>query len=197
MEKSIACASTENEMIKDLSKALLDAGVNEGANYYESDEYGKPYFKLSKPFKKELENDPDVCYVYVDVDDNEYTVHGRYLHEHFGSANRAVSLALGLLSGEIVEVALFFPDRMAGFFLFNTGNPEKHIKVIDDNAEQIMEHLNSPMASAPNLHGHILFSPAFPFYLQWGGGRQPQIKGVEVYMLSSVFAEHPEYYVIR
>lgn len=198
MEKSIPCASTDNQMIADMSKALMEAGITDGAlNYYESDEYSVPYFKIAKKFKKETENDPDVCYVYVDVDENEYTVHGRYVHEHFGSERRAAELVLGLLCGEIVEVALVFPNKMAGFFLPNLGDPEKHVNVINDNAEQIMKHLNSPMATSPNVHGHTLFSPAFPYYLQWGGARQPQIEGVQIYMLSSVFAEHPEYYVIK
>lgn len=196
MEKAIPCSSTDNKMIADISKVLLEVGIEDGAHYYESDEYRVPYFKLAKKYKKESENDPDVCYVYIDVDDNEYTVHGRYVHEHIGSEHKAVTLAFGLLSGAIVEVALVYPNKMAGFFLPNMGDPAKHIKVIDDNADQILKHLNSPMASAPNVHGHSLFSAAFPYYLQWGGGRQPQIEGVQVYMLSSVFGEHPEYYII-
>ena len=197
MEKSIPCADSNNQMIKDMSDTLMEIGITDAANYYESDDYSKPYFKIAKEFKKESEKDPDVYYIYIDVDDNEYTVHGRYVHEHFGGANRAAMLVAGLLTGSIVEVALVFPDRMAGFFLANTGDPAKNVQVIDDNAETIMKHLNSPMAAAPNIHGHILFSPAFPYYLQYGGGRQPQIEGVRVYLLSSVFAEHPEYYVIQ
>ena len=197
MEKIIPCASCDNQMIKDMSDVLTEIGITDAANYYESDEYGKPYFKIAKAFKKETEDDPDFWYIYVDVDDNEYTVHGRYVHEHFGGANRAAMLVAGLLTGSTVEVALVFPDRMAGFFLQNTGDPAKNVKVIDDNAEDIMKHLNSPMAASPNLHGHVLFSPAFPYYLQYGGGRQPQIEGVTIYLLSSVFGEHTEYYVIQ
>lgn len=185
-------------MIADMSAALAEVGIVDGfQNYYESDEYGVPYFKIPKKFKKESENDPDVCYVYVDVDENEYTVHGRYVHEHLGNERQAAKLVLGLLTGAIAEVALVFPNKMAAFFLPNTGDPAQNVKVIDDNAEKIMEHLNSPMASAPNVHMHVLFSPAYPYYLHFGGGRQPQIEGVQIYMVSSVFAEHPEYYVIR
>lgn len=197
MEKSIPCAESNNEMIKDLSKVLIGLGITDANNYYEADDYAKPYFKIAKKFKKETDKDPDVYYIYVDVDDNEYTVHGRYVHEHFGGTDRAAMLVVGLLTGSIVEVALVFPDRMAGFFLTNTGDPAKNVKVIDDNAEEIMRHLNSPMAAAPNIHGHVIFSAAFPYYLQYGGGRQPQIEGVRIYLLSSVFAEHPEYYVIQ
>ncbi|MCH5160104.1 MAG: hypothetical protein J1F66_04560 [Clostridiales bacterium] len=197
MERSHPCTTTDNEMIKDMSIALLKCGIDEGANYYEADEYSKPYFKISKKFKKESDNDPEVCYIYIDVDDAEYTVHGRYIHEHLSHENKAVNLVLGLLSGAIAEVVLVFLNKMAGFFLLNTGDPEKNVNVINDNAETIMEHLSSRMASAPNVHGHIIFSAAFPYYLQYGGGRQPQIEGVQIYMLSSVFAEHPEYYIIQ
>ena len=197
MEKMIPCASTTDQMIKDMSEVLLEIGVTDGANYYESDEYRVPYFKIAKPFKKETEDDPDFWYIYVDVDENEYTVHGRFIHEHFGGANRAAMLVAELLTGSTVEVALVFPDRMAGFFMQNTGDPAKNVKVIDDNADTIMKHLNSPMATMPNVHGHVLFSPAFPYYLYYGGGRQPQIEGVTIYLLSSVCGEHTEYYVIQ
>lgn len=198
MEKAILCSSTDNQMIADMSVALAEAGIVDGSqNYYESDEYSVPYFKIPKKFKKESDSDPDVCYIYVDVDDNEYTVHGRYVHEHIGNERKAANLVLGLLCGAIAEVALVFPNKMAAFFVMNTGDPEQNVKIIDENAEQIMEHLNSPMASAPNVHMHILFSPAFPYYLQYGGARQPQIEGVQIYMVSSVFGEHAEYYIIK
>ena len=184
-------------MIKDLSKVLAECGIENAENYYVADEYSVPYFKIPKKYKKEYESDPDVCYIYVDVDDNEYTVHGRYVHEHLGSEQRVANLVLGLLSGELAEVALVFPNKMAAFFIPNTGDPEQNVKIIDLNAETIMKHLNSPMASAPNVHMHMLFSAAHPYYLHCSGGRQPQIEGVQVYMVSSVFGEHPEYYVIR
>ena len=197
MEKELLCVNSDNQMIKDLSKVLTECGVEGADHYYEADDYNAPYFKLPKKYKKESDNDPDVCFVYVDIDENEYTVHGRYIHEHLGGEQQVANLVLGLLSGAIAEVALVFPDKKAGFFMMNTGDPEQNIKVIDINAETIMEHLNSPMAAAPNVHGHIMFEPAFPYYLHWGGGRQPQIQGVTVYMVSIVVGEHPEYYIIQ
>ena len=197
MERKHSCAASDNQMIKDLSKVLIECGIEGAEDYYEADEYRTPYFKIPKKYKKESERDPDVCYVYVDVEETEYTVHGRYVHEHLSHENKVANLVMGLLSGEIAEVALVFPDRMAGFFVQNTGDPEQNAKIVDLNAETIMKHLNSPMASAPNVHGHTMFEAAFPYYLQWGGGRQPQIEGVQIYIVSSVVGEHPEYYVIR
>ena len=197
MEKKIACKTSDNQMILDLSKVLVECGIDAAKNYYQADEYHVPYFKIPKQFHKEANDDPDVVYLFVDVDDNEYTVHGRYIHEHIGNERQVANLVMGLLSGAIAEVALVYPDRMAGFFMMNTGAPEKNIKVIDDNADYIMEHLFSPLASMSNVHGHMIFSAAHPYYLQYGASRQPQIQGVQVYMLSAVFGEHTEYYVIK
>lgn len=197
MERKIACSTTDNQMILDMSKVLIECGIDEGQYYYEADEYSVPYFKISKQFKKETDNDPDKVYLFIDVNETEYTVHGRYIHEHIGNERRVANLVIGLLEGSIAEVALVFPNKMAGFFMLNTGDPAKNVKVIDDNAEQIMEHLSSPLANMANVHGHIIFSAAHPYYLQYGASRQPQIEGIQVYLLSSVFGEHTEYYGIR
>ena len=184
-------------MIAELSKALVKSGIQDGASYYEADDYALPYFKIPKAFKKEFEDDPDYHYVFIDVGENEYTVHGSYIHEHLSSVAEVVRLVNQLFSGATVEVALVFPDRIAGFFMPNTGDPQKNVDVINDNAKTIMEYVNSPIGASPNTHIHTLFSPAYPYTLFCGGLRKPQIEGVTVYMVSYVFAEHPEYYVIQ
>ena len=197
MEKKLLCTSTDNEMILELSKALLKAGIQDGDHYYEADEYAVPYFKLAKAFKKEEPDDPDYHYLFIDVGKNEYTIHGKYVHEHLGGIAQVMWLVQELFSGGIAEVALVFPDRMAGFFMPNTGDPQKNVNVIDANAETIMEYVNSPIGANPNAHIHTLFTPAHPYTLLCGGIRMPQIQGVTIYMVSYVFAEHPEYYIIQ
>lgn len=132
----------------------------------------------------------------MDVDKNEYTVHGRYIHEHIQNEFDVAELVLGLLTGTIVEVAIFFPNKMAGFFMPSLGDPRKNVAVIDHNAKTIMEHLSSSMASSLNFHGHVLFQPVEPYFLQVGAIKQPQLQGAQIYMVSSVFAEHPEYFII-
>ena len=198
MEQQKLCTSANNEMIVELSKALVKAGIEDGAQfYYEADDYPTPYFKIPKAFKKESPEDPDFHYIYIDIEGNEYTVHGSYVHEHLGSAAQVVELVNQLYSGKTVEVALVYPDRMAGFFMRNTGDPQKNVDVINENAKTIMEFVDSPIGASPNTHIHTLFSPAHPYMLLCGGIRKPQIQGVTIYLVSYVFAEHPEYYVIR
>ena len=185
-------------MIIALSKALEKAGIQDGAQYYyEADDYALPYFKIPKAFKKESPEDPDYHYLFIDIDEKEYTVHGSYVHEHLSSVAQVVKLVTHLFSGEVVEVALVFPDRMAGFFMLNTGDPQKNVDVINDNAKTIMEYVNSPIGASLNTHIHTLFSPAYPYTLLCGGFQKPQIQGVTIYLVSYVFAEHPEYYVVQ
>ena len=197
MENQFLCTSSNDQRIRALSNALLDLGIADAAHYYEADEYSVPYFKLGKKFKKESPADPDFHYLYVDVDEDEYTVHGQYGHEHFADAVLAAWLVKALFTGETVEVALVFPDKMAGFFMNNTGDPEQNVKVITDNAKTIMDILNSPSGSMRNVHVHTAFAPSHPYFLLCGGFRRPQIADVTIYMVSYVFAEHPEYYVIQ
>ena len=198
MEQKSLCTETDNEMIKELSKALAKSGIEDGCQYYyEADDYSVPYFKIAKAFKKESEDDPDYHYLYIDVGNSEYTVHGSYIHEHLDSPAQVAWLVSQLFNGVTVEVALVFPDRIAGFFMPNTGDPQRNVDVITDNAKTIMEYVNSPVGASPNAHIHILFSPAHPHMLFCGGLRTPQIPGVSIYMVSYVFAEHPEYYVLK
>ena len=185
-------------MITELSEALINGGITDGADcYYEADDYPVPYFKLAKAYKKEEPSDPDYDYLYVDVGETEYTVIGSYVHEHFRGVDMVVQLVQMLLSGETVEVALVFPDRMAGFFMLNTGDPQKNVDVINNNAEAIMEYVNSPVGAMQNSHIHTVFSPAHPYTLLCGGIRKPQISGVTTYLVSCVLGEHPEYYIVQ
>ena len=185
-------------MIKELSAALKESGIEDGYQYYyDSPDYSVPYFKIPKAFKKETEDDPDYHYLYIDVGDNEYTVHGSYIHEHLGGVAQVIFLVNNLLNGVVVEVALVYPDRVAGFFVLNQGSPEKNVGVINDNVDTIMGYVNSPIGASPNAHIHTLFSPAHPYTLLCGGLRRPQLQGVTIYLVSIVFAEHPEYYIIK
>ena len=198
MEQKHLCTSTDNEMIINLSKALANCGIKDGYQYYyEADNYSVPYFKIPKAFKKESEDDPDYHYIFIDVGENEYTVHGSYIHEHLSGVAQVAFLVSQLFNGVIVEVALVYPDRVAGFFMLNKGDPEKNVGVINENVEAIMEYVNSPIGANPNAHIHTIFSPAHPYMLLCGGLRRPQIEGVTIYLVSYVFAEHPEYYIIK
>ena len=203
MEQKHLCAQTDDEMIRNFSQALLAHGVTDGADcYYTDEEYPYPFFKLPKAYKKESPTDPDTHYVFVDVEEKtgphggEYTVQGNYVHEHIPDADRAANLVADLLRGAIVEVALVYPDRFAGFFVGNTGDPQKNVDIISEHADEILGFLKDA-AGLRGGHMHVLFSRAHPNKLQFGPTTSHRIAGVSIYLVSSVLAEHPEFYVIQ
>ncbi len=204
MEKELLCTSSDNRLIKKFSQALLERGIKDGARYYYSDENCRyPFFKIPKAYKKENLDDPSVHYAFVDIDDDppfseeEYTVFGNFVHEHFNDPGKAAELVSGLLSGEIVEVAIVYPDRMAGFFVKNTGDPQKNVDIIAENFESIKPRLDMDVSAMSGGHWHSLFERAFPYSLQYGPSTEHVLNGISVYMVSSVLAEHPEYYIIQ
>ena len=205
MEKEMLCANSNNALVKRLSEALLKHGVTEGAQvYYEDDDYHLPFFKIPKAYKKESPDDPDVHYVFVDVDtathglnNGEYTVHGNFVHEHIADADRAAELVAQLLRAEVVEVAIVYPDRMAGFFVNNTGDHQKNVDIIGENFAYIKGYLERDMDVLRGGHMHTLFPQIFPNYLQYGPTTKYRIPGINIYLVSSVFAEHPEFYIIQ
>lgn len=205
MEKENLCVLSDNQLIKKFSEALVKQGITEGTQfYYTDDDFHLPFFKLPKAYKKESPDDPDVHYVFVDVDTathglnkGEYTVHGNYVHEHIADADRAAALVAQLLKAEMIEVAIVYPDRMAGFFVNNTGDPQKNVDIIGENFGDIKGYLESDMAALRGGHMHTLFPKIFPNYLQYGPSAQHRIPGISIYLVSSVIAEHPEFYVIQ
>lgn len=71
MEKEMLCATSDNALVKKFSEALVKQGINEGAQYYYTDDdFHLPFFKIPKAYKKESPDDPDIHFVFVDVDSN-------------------------------------------------------------------------------------------------------------------------------
>lgn len=149
MEREMLCANSDNALVKKFSEALVKQGVAEGAQYYHTDDdFHLPFFKIPKAYKKESPDDPDVHFVFVDIDSNppvlakeEYTVHGNYVHEHIADADRAAALVAQLLKAEMVEVAIVYPDRMTGFFVNNTGDPQKMLILLEKISEKLKDIL--------------------------------------------------------
>lgn len=199
MEKQIKCFETEMQAVKLLAEELKAHGITKGADvFYEADDYSAPYFKIPKEYKKETESDPNEDFLYVDVDEDrgEYTVHGKYVHEHIGSAEKAAELAKSIFDGRVVELALVCPDRMAGFFTPNAGSPDLNADKVGENAEEIMNLLFKSQLTA-GYHVHTASQAAFPFSLLYGASRQPQIEDVEIYIACITLGEHTEYYVVK
>ena len=64
MEEKLLCKDCDNELIKDLSVELVEAGYKDGEYYFKSSDYRCPFFKISKHFKKEREIDPEIQYIF-------------------------------------------------------------------------------------------------------------------------------------
>ena len=202
MEQQFLVKDTDDKLIIKFSEALKAHGIYEGAEfYYTDDNLSLPFFKIPKDYKKEEPNDPDVHYIFVDVNDNspfsgseEYTVSGNYAHEHIANVDNAVDLVKKLLSGEIVEVALVLKDRYACYFLTNRGDPKENVNAMASNLEVIKDCLQN---ASTTVHIHRFPSFAQPYSLVYGGGDTRQIPNTEIYFVSSVFAEHPEFYIVK
>ena len=204
MEKQYLCESSDNEMIKKFSDALIKKGIIEGSKYYYIDDnFSFPFFKLPKPYQKENDNDPDVHYVFVDVDNSkthspygEYTIQCNFIHEHISDVNLAVELVYGILKEEIVEVAIIFPNYFAGFYMKHTGDHEKNVNFINDNFDFIGDCLKS-ITNLTSGHMHKLFPKISPYYIHYGPSTEHKLSGASIYMVSSILAVHPEYYIIK
>lgn len=202
MEKEYICAQTDSQYVKDISRMLIEAGI-EGANVCYSDaEYFYPYFKILKKFKKEQDGDPEFNIIYIDVfedeeTETEITVYGNYVHEHFETAEEAAAAAIALYKGETAEVALVMGGKLGGYFAKNTGDPQKNVAALSANAQDVADYLAVPIVGQGDYHMHMLMDFAAPSYIFTGASKAPQIEGVKIYLMSAVVGEHPEYYVVK
>ncbi len=201
MEKKMLVKDSDNELIVKLSMELVGQGVLAGADcYYVDEDYSLPFFKIPKAYKKESEGDPDVHFIFIDVDDNppylekeEYTVYGNFLHEHIPNAKRAAELVKGLLSEEICELALVYKDRKASCFMKNTKDHQKNVEAFLEHFETVSAHLQRAVA---NGHLHTAFAATYPNTLFCQLKEQQKIADCNVYAVSAVFGFHPEFYVL-
>lgn len=201
METKLLVKDSDNELIHELSKALLDCGITEGADcYYISDNYGVPFFKLPKAYKKENENDPDFHHVFIDVEEKsgsptnkEFSVYGTYHHEHYMNASDAAENAKKLLSGEICEVVLTLGCKQASLFMINCGDPEKNVNELMSDFENIHKHLTE--GKVGGYHIHLIYQKTFPNNLLLQFNAKKDLQNYNAYATCSVLAEHPEFYI--
>ena len=196
MERKIKITEKTAQEIQGVAEELKRVGLEAFADsYYEDDEYTGPFFKIEKPFKRENDKDPDTECIFLDVT-HEYTVHTRTGHEHYNDAKKAVEIVKGLFDGTLAEVALCFPTLTARFLIENTGDPEKNISKMNNNAKDLMEIVNGVVNElSPIKHIHHLFAPAFPHYLQILADENFMYGGCEVYLQSIIMGEHAEIYM--
>ncbi len=201
MEKEFLVSQTQNKNILELSSRLAENNVEGSDLYYEKEGYKCPFMKLPKKYKKESDTDPEVCYIYVDVEDNgEYTVFGNYGHEHCAGAADAALLITGMLTGYIAEVALIYGDMKAAAFMLNSGDPQANVDVIGKDAETAEFATDNLMSvRGKGYHMHLLFAKnhPLPYSMMFDSAKGYTYQGVTVYLASCVFGEHPEIYVIQ
>ena len=201
METKLLVKDSDNELIHELSKALIEQGITDGSDcYYISDNYGIPYFKLPKAYKKENENDPDFHHVFIDVEEKigspngkEFSVYGTYHHEHYMNASKAAENAKGLLSGEICEVALTIGNKQASLFMINCGDPQKNVDELMSDFENIYKQLTE--GKAGGYHIHWIYQKTFPNNLLLQFNARKDLPNYNAYATCSVLAEHPEFYI--
>ncbi len=201
MEKVFKVKDSTNNLIIEFSRALKKAHILDGCDlYYEDENYHCPFFKIPKPFLKEHKNDPDVHYIFVDIEEKEYTVHGNYAHEHVTDINNAIFWVSALLKGFVVEYALVINGRQASCFIKNTGDPKKNVDYIANDKKSclyIMDIMNKKMPPQGS-HLHIYFEKSFPGYLMLKTIPMNEILNkYSIYMISAQFGQHPEYYLIQ
>ncbi len=196
MERKINISDKTDKKIREVSEELNKIGLGAFADsYYEDDEYVGPFFKIEKPFLKESEKDPDSECIFLDVGE-EYTVHTRLGHEHYNHAKNAVETVKGLFDGTLAEVALCFDTLTARFLIKNTGDPQKNVDKVNENAKAIMELINSAVKVIKGRsHIHQIFEPSFPHCIHIFLENNYMYGGCEVYLQSVVMGTHPEIYM--
>ena len=193
MEEKLLCKDCDNELIKDLSVELVEAGYKDGEYYFKSSDYRCPFFKISKPFKKESEIDPEIQYIFIDVGYNEYTISFHIHHEHISSVKRTVDLVNKIFNGEVVDVALFHYGRVASTFAVNTGDPKKNIEVLSKNLSIYEGYFLSEALGMYHMHYNSGFS--YPYVLKIERTDKFNLGNFNSYFSSDVFAENVEYYI--
>lgn len=201
MEKKLLCSNAANTAIKGLSEALKRHGITDGADeYYFDDGMKYPFFKIPKKYKKEKPGDPDVHYVFIDVNGSsinsvDYRVHGSHTHEHLRNADETADLAAKLLSGDVVEVGIVDCEAAVCFFMNDRGNPEENIAVIERNKPMINEYLSYYQHRWGERHTHADFDEVSPHRL-YCGIPKCTLEGAVIFMFSAKLGEHPTIKVI-
>lgn len=198
MEIKLSVAECDDEQIKLVSQKLKEVGFGELADYYyQSESCNCPFFKLAKKYQKEQEWEPEYVYVFFDVSD-EYTVTGMRLHEHFSQSqlDDAVRFAADVYTGVLCEVCFVSTTMRAGFFMPNTGDPEKNVGYLSSHLKEVMDIVSIVVGGLyQGVHVHHYFQPSFPHYLKIDAEKNPEIAGKNMYLTSVVFAEQTEYYL--
>ncbi|MBQ8546452.1 MAG: hypothetical protein IJ437_05890 [Clostridia bacterium] len=188
----------------EFSNKLRESGIEGWDKYYNGEEYSCDFFKIPVPYQKESPNDPDVHYIFVDINNDEkygrdYTVCGNYAHQHCASSELAVYIIKHLIEKHIVEMCFVRENLSASLFMPSKGSDQDNVGFLLENFKDISDNLNSPIWQENTAgHFHTTFN-AEPLFSIMGNksGCQPAIDGVKTYVVCAEFGKHPEYYILE
>ncbi len=194
---------SSNLSVLRFSSALKEKGIEGYDSYYTDEGFLFEYFKIPVPYLKEKDEDPDVHYIFVDVENSvehgiEYKVSGNYSHEHCKNIDLAISIISGLISKRLVEVSLVIGDSSASTFMHNKGSDEKNVEFFVGKFDEIAKNLNNPTWNErQNGHLHTRFMADPPFSIIGVQSGAMTLEGVKMYAVSAEFGKHPEFYIME
>ncbi len=201
MEEKFSVKDSDNAAIRKFSELLKDSRIAKDYEYYYKEGVTAPYFKISKPFLKENDSDPDESIIYVDIDGEgdsvEYSLYMEYASDHFVTAEECMDVVEKLYFGEYVEVALVTPKYAYACIIENTGDPAENAKALSESIGPVMNLFENNEQPIKGAHMHIIFPLSVTNNLVFQRGEIYAIPGVEMYIVSAEFAIHNEYYVIK
>ncbi len=206
INKYSAFDSDNPEIIK-FASALRDSEIPCGYEcYYQDDEGGVPFFKIPKAYKRENDGDPEFHYIYVDICKckngvgTEYRVTMVYTSQYVSKLDDCISLCEGLFAERFCEVALVTPIGLAGGFAIHRGSHEDNVKILIDDAQNIISNLQRLAEGAVLSSGNVQMMYQNGLLLDticYRSADDFQYGGITVYAASYLCAYHPEIYVLQ
>ncbi len=175
------CKESDNPDVLALSGALLERGISDGERYCVA-QNGAVFFRISCPIEEQGEEYP--WSLYIDVEsDGEYTMQTFFIHVHFATAEEVAEQVKMMMEGKLAEVGLAFPKMgvRASFFTENTGDPEKNVSVVAQNAQAIYDLTASLCPEAFYGSFHRYYEKSTPL---------SKDRNIHIMMISSLESEY-------
>ena len=198
------CKESDNPAILELSATLVSRGYTEAESYCVA-ENGGTFFRISCPISEQGEDYP--WSLYIDVEsDGEYCLCTFFSHSHFATAEEVADQLDMMIEGKLAEVGLALPNMgvRASFFVDNTGDPEKNVSVVAENAQAIYDLMLSVCTEAFYGSLHRYYEKSTPLskdrniHITRIGDLESDYVGENdaPYMTSCVVGAFPEVYFI-
>ena len=77
--------------------------------------------------------------------------------------------------------------------MINTGDPKQNVDEFMSDFENIYKQMSE--GKAGNYHIHMYYPNTFPYTLHIEFNARKELANYNAYAISSILAEHPEYYI--